>query len=159
MKRGKGLWESDIRYGYMTKNVRVAFHKGVINYITVPLQVSQQNTKPARPVYNRGTGSGTLWDRNSKDPTRYLDTSVGPKMRKFLLEEIIENSRVPKTKRNRICHKSACRCWICNITAFKGFGEHVNPPRGFLSRTPVLSAIEEKDKQAINDGSRKKGVS
>ena len=61
----------------MPKNVRVVFQKGVLNYIGVPLLVSQQNTKPARPVYNnRGTGSGTLWDRYSKDLISYLASAA-----------------------------------------------------------------------------------
>ena len=144
MKSGR-LWESDIRFGYMPKNVRVVFQKGVLNYIGVPLLVSQQNTKPARPVYNnRGTGSGTLWDRHSKDPISYLaPAAVSPKMNKILVEELIKNARVPKTKRNRIWHQSGCKCWVCNISTLRVLANTPTPPRGFPSRAYLLYQLKD----------------
>ena len=146
MKSGR-LWESDIRFGYMPKNVRVVFQKGVLNYIGVPLLVSQQNTKPARPVYNnRGTGSGTLWDRYSKDliSYRYLaSAAVSPKMNKILVEELIKNARVPKTKRNRIWHQSGCKCWVCNISTLRVLANTPTPPRGFPSRAYLLYQLKD----------------
>ena len=111
MKSGKGLWESDIHYGPMPENIRVLLQKGTISYIEIPLVVSQQKMKAARPVYrNRGTGSGTRWDRHSKDPFRDL-AAASLKMRRIIVEGVLENARVPKTKRNRIWHQKMCKCW------------------------------------------------
>ena len=123
------------------------FQKGVLNFIGVPLLVSQQNTKPARPVYNnRGTGSGTLWDRYSKDliSYRYLaSAAASPKMNKILVEELIKNARVPKTKRNRIWHQSGCKCWVCNISTLRVLANTPTPPRGFPSRAYLLYQLKD----------------
>ena len=157
MKSGKGLWESDIHYGLMPENIRVVFQKGVLNYINVPLVLSQQKMKAARLVNkNRGTGSGTRWDRHSKAPSRRVIYAMNPQNREALETWALENTRVPKTKRNMIWHQKKCKCWVCNITALRILANMPTPARGFLPRATILTAIEEKEKQGINDRSWKK---